>query len=147
MPVSMVFTLHCSSEHGAHIWIKLSISIWWRHSIKSKESSIRLFFRKRPIVLHTCATCSDLQSYISTMPVTVTSHLEFVQVETNPAFIMKHPSLDIVYLTTEVIQGSGKCWELCYSQISSSLSTSSRNIWVTRTITFWYQFPFFVWKI
>jgi len=29
------------------------------------------------------------------------------KVETNPAFIMKHPSLDLVYLTTEVINDSG----------------------------------------
>ena len=28
-------------------------------------------------------------------------------VETNPAFIMKHPSLDIVYMTTEVISDNG----------------------------------------
>ena len=28
-------------------------------------------------------------------------------VETNPAFIMKHPSLDIVYMTTEVITNEG----------------------------------------
>ena len=29
------------------------------------------------------------------------------EVKTNPAFIMKHPSLDIVYMTTEVITGDG----------------------------------------
>ena len=28
-------------------------------------------------------------------------------IKTNPAFIMKHPSLDIVYMTTEVISDSG----------------------------------------
>ena len=28
-------------------------------------------------------------------------------VRTNPAFIMKHPSLDIVYMTTEVISDEG----------------------------------------
>ena len=27
--------------------------------------------------------------------------------ETNPAFIMKHPVLDLVYMTTEVITGRG----------------------------------------
>ena len=30
-------------------------------------------------------------------------NLKSSKVETNPAFIMKHPSLDIVYMTTEVI--------------------------------------------
>ena len=30
-----------------------------------------------------------------------------VLVETNPAFIMKHPELDIVYMTTEVITKDG----------------------------------------
>ena len=30
------------------------------------------------------------------------------EVKTNPAFIMKHPTLDLVYLTTEVIDDSGK---------------------------------------
>ena len=29
------------------------------------------------------------------------------KVETNPAFIMKHPELDIVYMTTEVITKDG----------------------------------------
>ena len=29
------------------------------------------------------------------------------KVETNPAFIMKHPELDIVYMTTEVITQDG----------------------------------------
>jgi len=33
--------------------------------------------------------------------------LKSSKVETNPAFIMKHPTLDLVYLTTEVIEDSG----------------------------------------
>ena len=30
------------------------------------------FFWERPILLHTCATCSELPSYISTMPTPLT---------------------------------------------------------------------------
>ena len=29
------------------------------------------------------------------------------KIETNPAFIMKHPELDLVYMTTEVISEGG----------------------------------------
>ena len=36
----------------------------WLHR---KSRHIRFFFRKRPILLHTCATCSELTSYIRTM--------------------------------------------------------------------------------
>ena len=51
-----ILRLDGSSEHGVHIWSKSDISICW--SFGSIE---------RPILLHTCATCSEQPSYIRTM--------------------------------------------------------------------------------
>ena len=67
-PPSMVLILNSSEEHG-HIWSKSGFSICWRHWVTSKESSNPIFFsRKLPSLLHTYAICSELPSYISTMP-------------------------------------------------------------------------------
>jgi len=46
-------------SHNAHIWSKSGISICWRHLVTSKESSNPIFFRKRHILHHTCAACSE----------------------------------------------------------------------------------------
>ena len=69
----MVFILDACSFHYAHIWSKYGISICWRHLFTSKETSYPIFFRKWPILHHACATCSELQSHISTMIFTVRS--------------------------------------------------------------------------
>ena len=63
----MVFILDGCSFHYAHICGNPGISICRRHFVTSKESSNPIFFRKRPILSHTCATCSELPSNISTM--------------------------------------------------------------------------------
>ena len=63
----MVLIVDVSSEHGAYIGRKLSISICERHLVTSKESFNAIFFRKRSILPHMCGTCSELPSYISTM--------------------------------------------------------------------------------
>ena len=39
--------------------------------LQRKNRQIRYNFRKLPISHHTCATCSDLPSYISTMNIAV----------------------------------------------------------------------------
>ena len=62
----MIFRLDDCSFYYARIWSKSGISICFKHLVKSKKSSNPIFFRKRPILLHTCATCSELPSYIST---------------------------------------------------------------------------------
>ena len=56
-----------SSEHGAHIWSKSGISICSSHLVTSKASWNPTFFRKRPILLYTCATFSELPSCICTI--------------------------------------------------------------------------------
>ena len=55
-----------NSEHSAHVY-KSGISISWRHLYTWKVWSNPMFFRKGPILLNTCATCSELPSYTSTM--------------------------------------------------------------------------------
>ena len=62
----MVLILDSSSEHGAHIWSKPGISIcyiWLNRTIRQ----IRFFCKEKNTLLHTCATCSELPSYRSTM--------------------------------------------------------------------------------
>ena len=64
----MVFILDGCSFQNAHIWSKWGNSIFWRHLATSKESSTPIFLvRKRTILIHTCATYSELPSYISIM--------------------------------------------------------------------------------
>ena len=68
----MVLILDGSSEHGAHkIWSKSGIrfveGIWFHR----QSHQIRFLFRKSLILLHTCATCSELPCYIITMGKTV----------------------------------------------------------------------------
>ena len=63
--VIMVPILDDSSEHGAHKWSKVSISICLRHFATPLSNSI--FFWKRPFILNSCTTCSELPSYISTL--------------------------------------------------------------------------------
>ena len=66
-PWFLLFIDGCSFPY-AHTWSKSDISICWRHLVTSKESSNSIFFSwKRPILHHTCATWSELPSYISTM--------------------------------------------------------------------------------
>ena len=48
----------------------------------------------------TCPNCGDNKLIMA-------RQVKKEDVETNPAFIMKHPSLDIVYMTTEVIDDTG----------------------------------------
>ena len=52
----------CSFDY-AHI----GISICWRHLITLIIRQIRHFFGKHTVLLHTCAPCSGLPSYINTM--------------------------------------------------------------------------------
>ena len=64
----MVLILDGSSEHDAHLWRKLGISICLRHLVTSIELSNPSFFsQKTPILLNTCATCSELPTYIRTV--------------------------------------------------------------------------------
>ena len=54
-----------SSEHGANVnQVFRFVKGTWLHR---KSRQIRILFRKRPILLHTCATCSELPSYKITM--------------------------------------------------------------------------------
>ena len=62
---SMVLILDGCSFYYAHILIRSGISICWKHLITLKVSSNPK--KKRPILHHTCETCSELPSYISTM--------------------------------------------------------------------------------
>ena len=57
----MVLILDGSSEHGAHIWSKSDIWICLMHQSSSP------FFLEKTYFFHTCATCLELPSYISTM--------------------------------------------------------------------------------
>ena len=66
----MVLILDGSTEHCANIWRKSGISKCVRHSVTLTESSNPNFFRIKPTLLHTYATCSELPSYISTMVLT-----------------------------------------------------------------------------
>ena len=62
----MVLILDGSTEHKQHIiWSKSDIlkAIGYIERVVKSE----IFFRKRSILLHTCATCSELQFYISTV--------------------------------------------------------------------------------
>ena len=64
----MVFVLDGYSFDYAHTWSKSGISICWRHLVTSKDSSNPIFFyRKSPLLLHTWATCFELQSNMSTI--------------------------------------------------------------------------------
>ena len=56
--IIMILILDGSSEHGAHIWSKSGSSICYRHMDASN-----------PNMFHTCAICSELPYYISTMRV------------------------------------------------------------------------------
>ena len=51
----MVLILDGSSELGANKWSKPGLSICWKHLV---------FASKIPTLLHTCATCSELYTYI-----------------------------------------------------------------------------------
>ena len=58
----MVLTLAGSSKHGAHVVyqvFRFLKGIWL--NLRNRVN------QKRPILHHTCATCSKLPSYISTM--------------------------------------------------------------------------------
>ena len=62
----MVFIVNDCYDHYAHIWSRSGVSNCWRHLVTSKKSSNPFFRRKRPLLHHTCATCSELPSYLST---------------------------------------------------------------------------------
>ena len=64
---AMVRILDGSSKHGAHVRSKSGVSICWRHLVTSKESSNPILFLERLTLLHTCATFSELPSYINTI--------------------------------------------------------------------------------
>jgi len=49
--------------YGVNQAFRLDEGIW----LHRKSRQIRHFFRKRTIVYHTCAACSELPSYISIM--------------------------------------------------------------------------------
>ena len=55
------------SFHYANIWSKSGMSICWRHLVRSKESSNAKNNFGKGIFRHTCVTCSELPSCISTM--------------------------------------------------------------------------------
>ena len=68
----MVFILDGCSFIHAHIRSKSGLSICRRNLVTSKESSNPNFFsRKRPFLHYTCATSSELPSYISTIICTI----------------------------------------------------------------------------
>ena len=63
-----VLILDGGSEHGAHIWGKSGISRFVKGILLQRQSQqIHFFSQKIPILLHTCATCSELPSYICIM--------------------------------------------------------------------------------
>ena len=76
----MVLIIDGSSAQGAQIWRNWYISICWRHLVISKKSSNPIFFRKRPILFPTCATCSELPSYISTMDIICISFYLYIYI-------------------------------------------------------------------
>ena len=53
--------------YGVNQIFKFVEGIW----LHKKSRQIRFFSRKIPILLHTCATCSEVPSYKSTMVQTV----------------------------------------------------------------------------
>ena len=78
---TMVLILDVCSFYYAHVWSKSDISIW--HLVTSKGSSNPICFtRKRPISNNSCATCSELPSYISTMTKPVSYPLQLRKIKT-----------------------------------------------------------------
>ena len=51
---------HGTLEIDAHAMTNISYLIWLRHMIRSRAVKKRFFPPKRPIIHHSCATCSDL---------------------------------------------------------------------------------------
>ena len=90
--VSMVLILDGNSEHCAQMLSKWGISICLRRSGTSKESSNPSFPRKRLILLHTCALCSELPSYISTIVESIDEY------DTKDYMLLKYNSIDFFSL-------------------------------------------------
>ena len=63
----MVLILDGNSEIDAHVRSNFCYLICWR-LIRFKAATKRFFSRKRPILLHSCATFSESPSHIRTMP-------------------------------------------------------------------------------
>ena len=59
--------LYGNSLTGAHVKRNLCYSTCLRHLISSRVATNRIFYPKRHILLHACATCNELPSNISTM--------------------------------------------------------------------------------
>ena len=53
-----------NSEVGAHVWSEIGNVSYVRHLFRSRANLI--FFHKIHVFLHTCATCSELPSNVST---------------------------------------------------------------------------------
>ena len=63
----MVLTLEGSSDYGAHIWNKSSILICQRYLVTMTESLNPIFSERANFTSYTCATFSELPSYVSTL--------------------------------------------------------------------------------
>ena len=63
----MVYILDGNSAIGAHIRSNLCSLIGLRHLIRSRAVTNPTFYPKTPIFLHTCASYSEIPSYICTM--------------------------------------------------------------------------------
>ena len=65
---SMVLILDGNLDKGAHVSNNLCYLTWLRHLIRPRAVTNRIFFcRKIPVFIHSCATCFELPSNLSTM--------------------------------------------------------------------------------
>ena len=75
---TMVLILVVNSVIGAHLWSDLGYLICLRYWVKSGAVAYLIsFLQKRPIFLHTWATCSKIPSIISTMVYQIPAYIFF----------------------------------------------------------------------
>ena len=63
----VVLLLDGNSENGAHVRSNLSCLTCLRHLIRSRALSNQIFSSEKTLLLHACATCSELPSNKCTM--------------------------------------------------------------------------------
>ena len=61
--------------HVPHVWSNLGNLIYLEHLFRSAEVTNQIFFLRKTVLLHTCATSSELPSNIRTMTGRVNSSL------------------------------------------------------------------------
>ena len=67
----MVLILDGNSEIDAHVRSNLCYVISSGHSNRYRSVTNLMFYPKRPVFFHACATCSEIPSNISAMLMTV----------------------------------------------------------------------------